>query len=889
MNCKRIVSFFLALVLSTSILLFPIFAEFEGTFESESEKSTTPSYSYKNDDGNTVFDINAYGLSFDIRYDNASVQKGANAIRFVFENNTSSSNATITYITRNGQGVETIERTNFDILPMSKKISYEVPVINPSEITSLSIVFNGTNKGSVILYSAYAISIYDDSSYFYGEISNCKYNDDLQIIGISGTLNHDFMILHKNSVLEVYSVDINEKVDDVFFETHKPVDTSAISIKFDFKIEAKTLSDRLSRYMVVVSEPDGSKIQIAPITYVSCSSATSYDKVSDSMFKGVDTEFASSAVDSYVSVAVVNVFLNEFISSYHSGKLISVEDINAYVSLEYLDYLDSQINVYSAFGCKIYLRFLMSSNSSVSDIKNLNIDIESKRDAAMLYTYVYFLCSRYAPGTFEGIILGSKIDRSDVHNFAGSVISMSEYVAEYCNSFIAISAAAQAVDNNVKMIVPISDNADSSVEYDDIYEGVYPSELLLKSIAAFLSEHTIKNTYGFSVMLESTHNPYALSNENVLNVDFNNQKPAHIGSDYISTENIELLHTLIDNVKIKYPFVDENYIYFWQPDDNTTGNALSASYAYNYYKLLFDGRAKTFIVSFSEKERAGDTSEFGKIKHLMTYIDTENSVDVSEFALKFFNNAVTWRTLISDFMRNRLILRKMYETKLLLEKPSDITGEFALWDFSVLTTIPGWSAGNNCKSVSIDSSKTFGRTLVASIDASDLNIGEYSDLFYIYENYENINLFSHLAFDISIDDGTEDSIYEVKVVLKGENSSIEAKQVIKSGELSTVVMDLSAGYSVPKVSYIRISVKAVTGESKDFDIHLSSISALSDVYDDTDLKELIEIERDRVNFGKADKKTPDNLINGKWIVVIAIVAVISVGVVFLLGRRNYDE
>jgi hypothetical protein len=76
---------------------------------------------------------------------------------------------------------------------------------------------------------------------------------------------------------------------------------------------------------------------------------------------------------------------------------------------------------------------------------------------------------------------------------------MSEYVEAYCNSFITIAGAAQEVDSNIKMVIPISDNADSSVKYDDIHKGIYPSELLLKSIAAFLSEHTIENTYGLYI------------------------------------------------------------------------------------------------------------------------------------------------------------------------------------------------------------------------------------------------------------------------------------------------------------------------------------------------------------------------------------------------------
>lgn len=325
-----------------------------------------------------------------------------------------------------------------------------------------------------------------------------------------------------------------------------------------------------------------------------------------------------------------------------------------------------------------------------------------------------------------------------------------------------------------------------------------------------------------------------------------------------------------------YASTPSTFLYLWTPADDT-GDALSAAYAYLYYRLRFSTHAEAFIVSFAAAEAAGDNSGLLKIRHLMKYIDTSRSIEVSEPSLAVFG-VDSWQDLITDFDASRLAVRQYHEGELITVAPAAM-GQYSYWNFAEAHSTRGWYAGAHTDRLAVRGSGE-NRALVAELNCADMEAGEYSELICRFTPGEPLGSLDRVAFSLMIDG---DGVWEICIYTGSQGVRLEQKQIVTAGE--RVTLYLSPGLlGDDTAGYMKLCVKPVSG-SGEVKLCLYSVTGESDSLDDTELAvHLSQIRRSE----SASAGETVSTVSWAWVFIICAVVIFSLTVAVLLGRHQ-DE
>ena len=784
----------------------------------------------------------------------------SNALRLILTNDTSAGfiNVKYTYVTEDGSFTEMLR---LDVQPYSGRCVYPIRMEHADALTGITLMLPSCEGTAVTIHAMETVRIWSDSVEALGKVSGCVYRAENRTVTVKGSVYHDVMIAAGGGMLGLFRLSPEQSLQDVIDDPEAtPLITSALSIGFELQTSAVDIASRYARYAVLICMPDGTRLPLAEPTY-----ATSYEKSlqipsSDRYFKGVDTVLSSGAIDSNVSSAIVDVYLNRLENEHQSGYLYTVENEYFYFNRDYLSQLDATVRSLSGAACRVYLRFLVEADNAESDLsasadpetaKYTALNVDSTDAIRKLHAYTTFLCNRYdgeGQGEIAGVIVGSRVNEASVHNVAGSM-SLAEYVPLYGHAMNVIATAAADVNPELSVVVPVSDTWNTAVVGEKYRIAHYPTELFAESLAAYMTAHRAN---GFLLMIESDRNPYGLSNEyfEPINTDgLEGPIPEELipkliaatqDSPYLSSENIDLLDTFLQQYAGGSSAMSSNYFFHWTPDKHTDGNALSASYIYHYYRLFADSRAQAFFVSFRESELGGDLSGFSKIKYLVKYIDTSMGSLRTQFALDIFK-VDSWSELIPDFDRMRTEQIAMFEGAFVPHSDENVTGHYTLFDFSTANSTRGWYAGNSCSSITVNTSEKYGKTLDAVMTADVSALAEYSNIAYRFDTPLTLEHAPYITMSVAVDSSTDsEAVFEVKLVIGAENGCMETKQVLKNGEMVQLSVNASQFSAVGKIEYIRLCAKTVMGEDETFTIHLREMKLDSREYDDASLRDLIE-------------------------------------------------
>ena len=334
-----------------------------------------------------------------------------------------------------------------------------------------------------------------------GSVTECKIVGDK--IYVSGSIKHSVLVSNRESKIAIYKLLPWEDVDEVIATTD-PLKQTSMSISFDFELPCTTISDRTSLYAVALIDPHDN---------VSCISSPKYPDAlttdtSGIGFKGVKTNNTAAALASHAGSAIVDVYLDKLDNGNKSGHIFNADGDIFYFDREFILQLDKQILSYTAMGCEVLLRFLISPTQTnvpfCSDGRiwstNKCVVVNDSSALNAIYAYTYFLMSRYDGqeyGKVSGIILGRGADMPILYNYASLVSEDYDTVYARSLALIGLAAVDAAGDDEICLIVPVGD---SLTEKGDIY-----AERFLSAVADYVASHS-KLT--FTVMCESTHNPY---------------------------------------------------------------------------------------------------------------------------------------------------------------------------------------------------------------------------------------------------------------------------------------------------------------------------------------------------------------------------------------------
>lgn len=341
-----------------------------------------------------------------------------------------------------------------------------------------------------------------------GSITECVVNPNSEKITVRGSIKHSVLVNNRNSKIAVYRFDpwINVKNS---INAATPIASMDMTITFEFELPCVTVAHRLSLYAVAIISADGAVSLISEPQYVNYKSADT----SNAGFKGVLTNDTAAAIASHAGSAIVDVYLDKLDNGNKSGYISSADGDLFYFDRDVIKELDKKILSYTASGCDVYFRFLISPRGSnlpfcaKGNVWSTNKCIVVSNSSALnaLYAYTYFLVSRYDGGDYgriKGIIVGRGADMPILYNYASLVSEDYESVYARSLSIIGIAAAEAAGDSKISLIVPVGDSLTESMD-------VFAKEFLL-SVADYIEKHS---KLSFTVMCESRHNPYKITDE----------------------------------------------------------------------------------------------------------------------------------------------------------------------------------------------------------------------------------------------------------------------------------------------------------------------------------------------------------------------------------------
>ena len=835
-----------------------------------------------------------------------------NALCITYMNSTNAQNIALQYTYFDKNNVETL---NFEEVEISQSLNKQIVTVYIGEgiadkIASYKLVLLNAEYGTFRIYSIATVSVYKNTNSYIGDILSAVYNDTTEKIDIIGTINHDVMISNSEAIIELYVMPVGTDDSYVMLEDTEPYAEVPLSIRFEFDISLREFWDRYDKFAVVLHKKDGSKVFVDSPKYLGFDESdedTAQIHSKSNSFKGIETMYVASAMETGMGTAVVDVYLDQLLNAQNTGYFYSVEGKNFYFDRTYISSLDKQIKALYGVGCVIYMRFLISNdNSSQPYTTVFSSDTVSPNYRAVLvntplaleyiYAFTDYITSRYDSseyGVIDGIILGKAIDTAKEQNYAYNM-TMCEYAKLYSSYFSTVALAAKKHLSNIKMVIPVSDS-NTGILNSETRDNTYNSELLIDSIITILAESDADAIFDFTLMLESSHNPFALKSITVLGEGEEQDRTVveierlDENCGFYTSKNISEFENSLLTLSKKGSLCKSSYIFSWKPDNEISDSYLEAFYVYLYYNIFFQSKAECFISSFYEMEKAGDYNSILKLKYLMKYIDTQKSAEVTASMLQELG-LESWSSEISAFSEENLPLRTLFEYEFSYEMPKDVIGSYALWDFSQLSGSGGWFPNTYCDSVSLNMSSVYSQNLQGIMNTEKSVLGEYASISYIFEYPETLTYAKYLSIDAAVeDDSSSNSLYEIKAVINGESVYVEAKRTINSSGRITLIIDLSECEELRQADYFRISAKEISGQNSEFKLHIFNVSVHSDKYNNADFENIIEAERARVK-AEANGQTIDIEQSSKLWIALIVIGVLSVGmVVILLIKTDKDK
>lgn len=781
-----------------------------------------------------------------------------NAIRIVLTNNSTCNSLTLSY---------TIDEESKQIhIPINRRSGKEEYYLYPESIetmTDIQLTFSGGYNGTFELYSIGAVSIYDDSAEEPGEILNCVYRLDLGEVRVSGTVDHDIVINTHDATVELYAFGMGENISRQRINSAKPLASTALSVRFEFAVKQEFFTDRFLQYVVAIMSPEG-KLLYSYTPKFPCVEGNESGAVSPS-FKGVYTGYTTLSTRADAGTAAVDVYLDLMKSEKNNGLLHIVSGRYFYIDRAYINRLDAIVKQYSADGCRVYLRFLLSGGESYTalhgsaatsgDALYYGISLESDDARLMLFAYTEFLCSRYSEaafGSLGGIIMGRAVDNQTDYNYVGQEI-LAEYTRVYGNALYIAAEAVRGVKAEIDVVVPLT-MFGGGEEESRLASGQYSPKLFLTSLCKYLEDRFGKGL-SIRVMLEDCD-----------------------GADAVGVSDVENLEAALKLLSTAYGRLERGYIYYWAPNGNAGETTLLNDYVYTYYSLASTDAASMVLST----ERLNEQIDVVLLFDTFKYINTQQGFDKNSLTLSDYG-AQSWEELIPGFDAQRIVERNVYVYGDYQVPSSDVSGSYILWDHQQGRSIYDWGKGIGEVSLSVEDVDPMGRVLVADMTPSADQAG-YSEVIYAYSADEIMSVVDMLSVDIMID-GEEGQLYTLIFEICGDQSSCEVSAEVESGARTMVYLST---LKLDKSDHIRnIRMICAPRESEaSYRLCIGQLSAHSNSLNDKALEQAI-VEARLESMTEKDMTVKQN--RGVQTAAVVAVLMLCIGAFVLIAMAKREE
>ncbi len=734
--------------------------------------------------------------------------------------------------------------------------------------------------GNIVVFASDVEIAVDAPSLFSEDTADfsCRLDVETSKIHLGGQIRHDVFVTHSDYRIEIYAIPPGQSAEAVLRDPNvAPIAGAAIAIKFEFALETRDILDKYSRYCVVLRSPDGTHMLASEPKFAEVGASLTVDPHDRSAYKGVATEQIATASHAGAGRVILPVYFDRLLSSTSSGYVYQSGTENLYFEKSYMEALDVNIRAATVAGAEVYLQYFPASDE-VSAMPNVyDTDVLKTIESVTV-----FLCERYAEATgahMSGIVVGKTMDLF-MPTDTEDIEALTQYAEKYALYVIAVANTARRIQSDMDIVLAFS----SVNSYGNAGADVRtPSALLERVLSIF--DRGFSDRFSCTTMIESDTVPLIYPE----GWDTYNAPLQPIGNDAVlHAGNAEIYAQYLESLHARFSSVPNAFMFVWQVPDSLSRNALSAAYAYSYFRLISQTGLSSFVVSFTEQERQGNTRGFDSLSHLYTYVDTYESSSVTKNILRYFAmNA--WSELSVTPYDGSYAMRALYHTTPSRTLPSNVKGSFSYFDFSTSVNLNSWFFGNACRGIRLNYHESGGKALQMEMSAS---VHGYAEAFCLYEYPENLVYTPYVAFRVGIDAQEKSSaarLYEIMITSGTGRTCIVAKTSLPAGEMATLTLDLSSYSSANMSDYWRISVRPLDGESGDYSLWIYDIVGYSTEWSSEELREQIEAERLRIrNLDHPDDGTGGGY-ERLWIVVgiVGVALMIGIGIFILL--RPHDD
>lgn len=665
----------------------------------------------------------------------------------------------------------------------------------------------------------------------------CTLDEVTGKIVVSGTVNHDVMTKYPGYKIQLYSVAPGEYVEDVINDVDiSPLAQTDMTIKFTFSITAMSSIERYSKYAIIFCSESGAKYVAGTPKYPAVSSNFEYLRGDRSVYKAVLCESSALSAEVGAGMVIVDVDMGKMLGGGSDSILYPANDNYISFSRSYVEELDKKMISARVSNAKIYLRFLFDPSDEmfcVASVENTDMrgfpNIYDEDTLDYISSLSKFLMDRYSDdkGKISGVIMGDRADDIVSTNYVGAM-SMDQYADAYVLYLTVVAAAMRMTDPSLDIVIPISDKDGYSSNKNTNTQAAEFLDYVISEL-----EYGTSGRFKCSVMIQSDVVPFGISNNNISS-GVNTE--AQFGGGRIHADTIKHFTDHIRKLSNTYVSAPTNVIFMWEPPADLGGSALNTAYAYIYYKLYSELDVSSLVVS------ASTTDQLLQLADTITYIDTQRGNNVTAPLLKYFG-AKNWEEVIGVSAIS--VNSRAYFEYSALSNVSEKTykSSFCYYTFSDYDVFNNTHLGENTKSVYSTPDSSGNRSLQARIEP--LLPGESAECIYTLDYAESFKYTPVIAVTIGLDDGVENSnaLYELRLTIGAATSRAVCKAVITSGNTQTLFFDISNYAESRTADYVRIGVRALTGETEECMLRIYDLKGYSNSYSNDELSTLIEEHR----------------------------------------------
>jgi len=527
------------------------------------------------------------------------------------------------------------------------------------------------------------------------QIDSVQVNDS-DMIHIEGSVLDDVLEQEPDAQLSLFELATYENPEDVITE-REPLETVDITNNFNFEV-ALMDGDRsrlYSKFVIALVDQENTYRTVSNAHYVinpgdMADNQYPFPKAESKKGLQVKGDMTADAEELGISHAALNVSYNQMLykdkASSQAGNTIeyTLDGETFYFKKDSITNLDNSVRRLSDNNIIISLILLMyydddpdtpnqdlihpdAENTELATVFALNTTNE--KGVKYVKAITNFLAERYTRedkkyGQAVNFIVGNEVGQNEVWNNMGPK-TVTKYVDEYARTVRLIETVVKSHYENGRVYISLDHFWDESIPEDAMwkYDNKKIVDLLTEKIR---SEGEFPWHIAFHPYPEDLFNPKFWDDESPTN-DFNTPR--------ITFKNLEVLVEYMQQENFLFDG-DMRRIILSEQGLNDRDNSLesqevqAAAYAFAYYKTKFLDGIDSFILhrhvdhklegglnlglwtSLDDVEDEQDYSEIPLEKKIVydvfKYIDTEKSLDVTEFA-KPIIGIDAWEDVIDDF------------------------------------------------------------------------------------------------------------------------------------------------------------------------------------------------------------------------------------------------